>query len=88
MPDLMRSMLALLALAALAGTAVPINRDSVRIKLGFDGLARNSLDVSSDRDFTLWPKPGTELTLDLDGTSLRLPVVGGRNWFEEAVGDG
>jgi X-Pro dipeptidyl-peptidase len=42
---------------------------------------------SSDRDFTLWPKPGTELTLDLDETSLRLPVVGGRNWFEEAVGE-
>lgn len=32
---------------------------------------------SSDRDFTLWPKPGTELTIDLDGTSLRMPVVGG-----------
>lgn len=32
---------------------------------------------SSDRDFTLWPKPGTELTVDLDGTSLQLPVVGG-----------
>jgi X-Pro dipeptidyl-peptidase len=32
---------------------------------------------SSDRDFTLWPRPGTELTIDLDGTSLRLPVVGG-----------
>jgi X-Pro dipeptidyl-peptidase len=32
---------------------------------------------SSDRDFTLWPKPGTELTVDLDRTSLRLPVVGG-----------
>lgn len=43
---------------------------------------------SSDRDFTLWPKPGTELTLDLDGTSLRLPVVGGRSWFEEAIGEG
>ena len=26
---------------------------------------------SSDRDFTLWPKPGTELTIDLDKTSLR-----------------
>ena len=23
--------------------------------------------LSSDRDFTLWPKPGTELTIDLDG---------------------
>ena len=32
---------------------------------------------SSDRNFTLWPKPGTELTIDLDRTSLRLPVVGG-----------
>lgn len=32
---------------------------------------------SSDRDFTLWPKPGTELTVDLERTSLRLPIVGG-----------
>ena len=32
---------------------------------------------SSDRDFTLWPSPGTELTLDLDGSWLELPVVGG-----------
>jgi X-Pro dipeptidyl-peptidase len=41
--------------------------------------------MSSDRDFTLWPKLGTELTVDLDGTSLRLPVVGGVAWFEEAT---
>ncbi len=32
---------------------------------------------SSDRDFTLWPKPGTALTIDLGGTSLQLPIVGG-----------
>ena len=32
---------------------------------------------SSDRDFTLWPAPGTELTVDLDSTSLKLPIVGG-----------
>ena len=32
---------------------------------------------SSDKDFTLWPEPGTELTIDLDGTSLELPIVGG-----------
>jgi X-Pro dipeptidyl-peptidase len=32
---------------------------------------------SSDRDFTLWPQPGTELTIDLDRTQLLLPVVGG-----------
>ncbi|KJD33110.1 x-prolyl-dipeptidyl aminopeptidase [Tamlana nanhaiensis] len=30
---------------------------------------------SSDKDFTLHPKPGTELTIDLDGTSLTLPIV-------------
>jgi X-Pro dipeptidyl-peptidase len=32
---------------------------------------------SSDREFTLWPEPGTALSIDLDGTSLSLPVVGG-----------
>lgn len=32
---------------------------------------------SSDKEFTLWPEPGTELTVDLDGTQLILPVVGG-----------
>jgi X-Pro dipeptidyl-peptidase len=40
---------------------------------------------SSDRDFTLWPAPGTELTIDVDHTSLRLPVVGGPARFREAV---
>jgi X-Pro dipeptidyl-peptidase len=39
---------------------------------------------SSDRDFTLWPDPGTELTIDLDATSLTLPVVGGGAAFEAA----
>jgi X-Pro dipeptidyl-peptidase len=33
--------------------------------------------MSTDRDFTLWPDPGTELTVDLDATTLELPVVGG-----------
>jgi X-Pro dipeptidyl-peptidase len=32
---------------------------------------------SSDRDFTLHPDPGTELTVDLDATTLQLPIVGG-----------
>lgn len=32
---------------------------------------------SSDRDFTLWPEPGTELTVDLNGVKLELPIVGG-----------
>jgi argininosuccinate lyase len=42
-----------LGAAALAGTSLPINRDSVRRQLGFDALAMNSLDVSSDRDFLI-----------------------------------
>ncbi|MEW2920001.1 Xaa-Pro dipeptidyl-peptidase [Muricauda sp. ANG21] len=36
---------------------------------------------SSDREFTLWPEPGTELTIDLDKTKLTLPVVGGKVGF-------
>ncbi len=39
---------------------------------------------SSDREFTLWPEPGTELTVDLDQTTLTLPVVGGLNAFSAA----
>lgn len=42
-----------LGAAALAGSSLPINRESVRQKLGFDSVARNSLDVSSDRDFLI-----------------------------------
>jgi X-Pro dipeptidyl-peptidase len=43
--------------------------------------------LSSDRDFTLWPKPGTELTVDLDATSVQIPVVGGVQAFKKAVGE-
>ena len=43
---------------------------------------------SSDRDFTLWPKAGTELTLDLAGTTLRLPIVGGAAAFRAATAAG
>jgi len=32
---------------------------------------------ASDKEFTLRPKPGTQLMVDLAGTSLTLPVVGG-----------
>ncbi len=39
---------------------------------------------SSDRDFTLWPKPGTELTVDVDNTSVAIPVVGGKDALEKA----
>lgn len=41
--------------------------------------------LSSDRDFTLWPKPGTELTVDLDGTSIRVPIVGGVAAYRRAM---
>ncbi len=40
-----------LGAAALAGTSLPIDRHRVAEKLGFSEVARNSLDVSSDRDF-------------------------------------
>lgn len=33
---------------------------------------------SSDKEFTLHPDPGTRLTVDLNGTTLELPVVGGQ----------
>jgi X-Pro dipeptidyl-peptidase len=33
--------------------------------------------MASDHDFTLWPKPGTVLTVDLDKTTITLPIVGG-----------
>jgi X-Pro dipeptidyl-peptidase len=42
---------------------------------------------SSDRDFTLRPNPGTELTVDLDATSITLPVVGGRGAYLKAFED-
>jgi argininosuccinate lyase len=63
-----------LGAAALAGTSLPIDRESVRRQLGFDSLAGNSLDVSSDRDFLI------EFVFDLTLVALHL---GG--WAEEWV---
>ena len=40
-----------LGAAALAGTTLPIDRHDVAKRLGFEDVARNSIDVSSDRDF-------------------------------------
>jgi X-Pro dipeptidyl-peptidase len=37
---------------------------------------------SSDREFTLQPEPGTKLTVDLNGTSIKIPVVGGEKAFK------
>ncbi len=42
-----------LGAAALAGTSLPIDRDFVAQRLGFEEVAANSLDASSDRDFVL-----------------------------------
>ncbi|AMV35871.1 argininosuccinate lyase [Planctomyces sp. SH-PL62] len=42
-----------LGAAALAGTSIPIDRDFTARELGFEGVAANSLDVSSDRDFAI-----------------------------------
>jgi argininosuccinate lyase len=40
-----------LGAAALAGTSYPVDRERVARALGFEGVARNSLDAVSDRDF-------------------------------------
>lgn len=42
--------------------------------------------MSSDRDFTLWPTAGTELTIDLSKTSIRLPIVGGAAAYVKSIG--
>ena len=39
---------------------------------------------SSDHDFTLQPPPGTKLTVDLDATSIELPIVGGQKVLLDA----
>jgi hypothetical protein len=40
--------------------------------------------LSSDRDFTIRPAPGTQLTLDLSHSSISIPVVGGRQALADA----
>jgi argininosuccinate lyase len=38
---------------AVAGTIVPVNREKIAHKLGFDGPTANSIDATSDRDFAI-----------------------------------
>jgi len=40
--------------------------------------------MSSDREFTLWPRAGTELTVDLAHSSFSIPIVGGRSALSKA----
>src|SRR5690554_1275057 len=40
---------------------------------------------SSDSQYTILPKPGTELTIDLDKTTLSLPIVGGEKALEKSL---
>jgi argininosuccinate lyase len=63
-----------LGAAALAGTSLPIDRESVARQLGFSSVATNSLDVSSDRDFLL------EFVFDLSVIAVHLS-----GWAEEWV---
>ncbi|WP_299777215.1 Xaa-Pro dipeptidyl-peptidase [uncultured Formosa sp.] len=43
------------------------------------------LIFSSDNQYTILPKAGTELTIDLNETTLELPVVGGEDLFKKAI---
>ena len=40
---------------------------------------------SSDSEYTLLPKPVTELTVDLKETTITIPIVGGKNAFKKAT---
>jgi len=42
-----------LGAGAMAGTGFPIDREQVRIALGFESILENSLDAVSDRDFAI-----------------------------------
>ena len=43
------------------------------------------LIFSSDNQYTLLPEPGTELTVDLESTTITIPVVGGKEALKKAI---
>lgn len=43
--------------------------------------------LSSDKDFTIWPKPGSKLTFDLDSLKIEIPIVGGESAFKKALSE-
>ena len=63
-----------LGAGAVAGTTLPINRGRVAELLGFEAVARNSIDAVSDRDFAL------ELAFDLAMTQQHLS-----RWAEDWI---
>jgi X-Pro dipeptidyl-peptidase len=74
---------------------VPLQPDKM-VELTFDlqpddqiipaGKQIGLMIFSSDRDFTLWPKPGTRFTVDLNATKIVLPFVGGERQFKASIG--
>ncbi len=40
---------------------------------------------SSDNNYTLLPEPGTELTVDLESTTITIPIVGGTAALQQAI---
>ena len=49
------------------------------------GQSLGLMIFSTDLDFTLQPEPGTTLSVDLSGTSIELPVVGGEAALRRAL---
>ncbi len=61
----------------------PLQPDDQIIK---PGQQLGLMIFSSDLGFTIHPAPGTELTIDLDGTAITLPVLGGAAGLKRALG--
>jgi argininosuccinate lyase len=59
---------------AIAGATLPLDRDAIATELGFDAPTANSLDATSDRDFTI------ECTQTLSLVALHLS-----RWAEELI---
>jgi argininosuccinate lyase len=59
---------------AIAGATLPLDRDAIAAELGFDAPTANSLDATSDRDFTI------EFTQSLSVVALHLS-----RWAEELI---
>ncbi|MBU6387388.1 MAG: hypothetical protein KGS49_15710, partial [Planctomycetes bacterium] len=41
--------------------------------------------LSSDRDFTLWPEPGTKIEFAIEQCQLDLPIVGGTEAYSKSI---